>query len=72
MVTYEKGVKEADKGVKRGTTSCDSPLFDINCSILITNSLYNISLRKGLDVDFPGAILVCSHAFDDSFLAEAC
>lgn len=61
------GVKE----VKERTARVDSPRKTGNDDELIFRGLEKRSSRKGLEIDFPRAIFVGAHTFDDATLAES-
>ena len=48
-----------------------SPLKIGNDDELIFRCLEEHGSRKGLDIDFPGAIFVGTYTFDDATLAES-
>jgi hypothetical protein len=59
------------KGVKERTARADSPQKTENDDELIFRGLVKRGSRKGLKIDFPGAIFVGTHTFDDATLAES-
>ena len=59
------------KGVKERTAGADSPQKMENDDKLIFRCLEKYGSRKALEIDFPGAIFVGTHTFDDATLAES-
>ena len=59
------------KGVKERTARVDSPQKTGNDDELIFRGLIKRGSRKELEIDFPGAIFVGTHTFDDATLAES-
>ncbi len=59
------------KGAKERTARVDSPQKTENDDELIFRCLEEHGSRKGLEIDFPGAIFVGTHTFDDATLAES-
>ena len=64
-------VKMGVKGVKERTARVDSPQKTENDDKLIFRCLEEHGSRKGLEIDFPRAIFVGTHTFDDATLAES-
>lgn len=66
------GIKWPERGVlgaKQETAVSSGLLFVVVCNVLIMSVLLSVILSDTLNIDFPRAILVGPHAFDDSFLA---
>ena len=63
--------KRASHRGKMRATGRNSHLLFVCYNMLITNVIYYRISSKKLGVDFPGAVFVGTHAFNDSFLAEA-
>lgn len=64
-------VKMGVRGVRERTVGVDSPQKMKNDDRLIFRYLEKCSSRKELEVDFPRAIFVGTHTFDDATLAES-
>ena len=64
-------VKMGVKGVRERTAGADSPQKTENDDKLIFRGLVKRGSRKGLEIDFPRAIFVGTHTFDDATLAES-
>ena len=59
------------QGVKERTARVNSPQKTENDDKLIFRGLVKRGSRKALEIDFPGAIFVGTHTFDDATLAES-
>ncbi len=60
-----------EKWVKERTAGVDNPPKSRDDDELIFRYLEEHGSRKGLEVDFPRAIFVGTHTFDDATLAES-
>ena len=60
-----------EQRVKERTDGADSPQKAENDDELIFRCLEEQGSRKGLEIDFPRAIFVGTHTFDDTTLAES-
>ena len=60
-----------EQRAKERTAGVDSPQKTENDDKLIFRGLEKRGSRKALEIDFPGAIFVGTHAFDNTTLAES-